>query len=122
MPNSILRSFSYSANGLRLSWQGDASFRRSALQVGAGFVVASGLFYVLPLNIGAWLVLVASLLPIVIVELLNTAIEAVTDKASPERSELAEKAKDVGSAAVLMTRALTLLCWSVVLINAFSTP
>lgn len=120
MPNSAFRSFAYSANGLRLAWKDDASFRRSALQVIAGMVIATVLHYLLPLTVGAWLILVASLLPIVIVELLNTAIEAVTDKASPERSQLAKKAKDVGSAAVLMTRAMTLLCWAVVLINALA--
>lgn len=120
MANPFIRSFQNSITGLHFAWRDDASFRRSAWQVIVGCVLATILFYVEDLRIGAWLVLVASLLPIVIVELLNTAIEAVTDKASPEKSILAKKAKDVGSAAVLMTRVLTLLCWGTVLLNAFA--
>lgn len=120
MPNPFIRSFQNSVTGLRFAWRDDASFRRSAWQAIIGCALATVLFYALDLRLGGWLVLVASLLPIVIVELLNTAIEAVTDKASPEKSLLAKKAKDVGSAAVFMTRVLTLLCWGTVLLNAFA--
>lgn len=117
MPNAVIRAFVNSTNGLRAAWKDDASYRRAVLQVGAGILVASALALWLDMRINAWLTLVASLLPILVVELLNTAIESVTDKASPERHPLAKKAKDVGSAAVLMTRLITLLCWSVVLID-----
>ena len=117
MPNAVFRAFIHSTNGLRTAWKDDASYRRSVWQVVFGILAASILTLILDMRVGAWLVLVASLLPIVVVELLNTAIESVTDKASPERDPLAKKAKDVGSAAVLMTRVITLLCWTVVLLN-----
>lgn len=119
MPNPVFRAFINSKHGLRTAWREDASYRRTVWQVAAAIVVASFLAWWMPLSTGQWLVLVASQLPIVIVELINTAIEAVTDKASPERSKLAKKAKDVGSAAVLMTRLMTLLIWVVVLFAAF---
>lgn len=117
MPNAMIRAFTHSINGLRAAWQDDASYRRSVWQVVVGIAVASALVPLLGMRINAWLTLVASLLPIIVVELLNTAIESVTDKASPERHPLAKKAKDVGSAAVLMTRIIALLCWSVVLLD-----
>lgn len=117
LPSPFIRSFINSLNGLRTAWRDDASYRRSVWQVVAGIVLATLLTYGLDMRINAWLTLVGSLLPIIIVELLNTAIESVTDKASPERDPLARKAKDVGSAAVLMTRVITLICWSVVLLK-----
>lgn len=117
MPNPIIRAFVNSTNGLRAAWKDDDSYRRAVWQVLAGIIVASILTATLDMRLNAWLILVASLLPIVIVELINTAIESVTDKASPERHPLAKKAKDVGSAAVLMTRVITVLCWSVVLLE-----
>lgn len=120
MPNAFIRAFVNSTHGLRAAWKHDASFRRASWQVIIGILVASGLTVYVPLETGAWLILVASLLPIVVVELINTAIESVTDKASPERHPLAKRAKDVGSAAVLMTRVITILCWTVVLLDAFN--
>lgn len=116
IPSPVVRSFINSKNGLKVAWRDDASYRRSVWQVIAGVIIATALTYWLDMRINAWLTMVASLLPIVVVELINTAIESVTDKASPERDPLARKAKDVGSAAVLMTRLITLLCWSVVLL------
>lgn len=116
IPSPVIRSFINSRNGLKTAWRDDASYRRSVWQVVAGVIIATILTYWLDMRINAWLTMVASLLPIVVVELINTAIESVTDKASPERDPLARKAKDVGSAAVLMTRLITLLCWSVVLL------
>lgn len=55
--------------------------------------------------------LVGSLLLVLIVELLNSAIEAVVDQASPEYSELAGRAKDIGSAAVFVSMLNVVLCW-----------
>ncbi len=59
--------------------------------------------------------LVGSLLLVLVVELLNSAIEAVVDKVSPEYSELAGRAKDIGSAAVFVSMLNVLLCWGLVL-------
>ncbi len=115
--NKIYKAFLNSCNGLKLAWQDDHSFRHSALQVLAGIIIATALTIYLHANEYFWLLLVGSLFPIIIVETINTSIEAVTDKASPERHPLAKKAKDIGSAAVLLTRVLTLICWVVVIGN-----
>lgn len=113
----FFRAFTHSSHGLHSAWQDDASFRRTVWQVAICIILATLLTYWLNLSTGRWLVLVASQLPIVVVELINTAIEAVTDKASPERHPLAKKAKDIGSAAVLMTRLMALLIWIVVIFD-----
>lgn len=107
-----LEAFLNSLNGLKLAWQDDASYRRSVIQVALCILLSCILAWYLGLSIPVWLVLIISQLPIVMVELINSAIEAVTDKASPERHPLAKKAKDIGSAAVLISRLLALLCWA----------
>jgi diacylglycerol kinase (ATP) len=61
--------------------------------------------------------LVGSLMLVLIVELLNSAVEAVVDKASPAYDELAGRAKDMGSAAVFVSMLNVLLCWGLVLGN-----
>ncbi len=59
----------------------------------------------------------APLLLVLVVELLNSSIEAVTDRIGPERHELAGMAKDCGSAAVLMSLVLCAACWLLVLLD-----
>jgi len=49
-----------------------------------------------------------------VVELLNSALEAAVDRISSERHPLAGKAKDMGSAAVFLALAMSLLCWAVI--------
>lgn len=60
-------------------------------------------------------VLLGSLLLVLIVEMVNSAIEAVVDKASPERHVLAGRAKDMGSAAVLLALINVIACWTLIL-------
>lgn len=60
--------------------------------------------------------LVGVLLLVLIVELLNSAVEAAIDRISHEHSELAGRAKDLGSAAVLMSMALVVLVWGAILL------
>jgi diacylglycerol kinase (ATP) len=60
------------------------------------------------------LILVLSVLHVLAVELLNSAIEATVDRISIERHPLAGQAKDMGSAAVLVSLAMAALCWVVI--------
>ena len=57
------------------------------------------------------LLLVGSVLVVLAVELLNSGIEAIVDKASPEHHELAGRAKDMGSAAVLVAMVIATMTW-----------
>lgn len=113
----LYKSFQNSCNGLRLAWQEDHSFRTTAYQWGAGCILATWLVFSLDKSVFIWLLLIGSLFPMVIIETINSSIEAVTDKASPEHHPLAKKAKDIGSAAVLLTRILAAICWTVVLLE-----
>jgi len=111
--NKLYSGFQNSVNGLRLAWKDDHSFRYLSWNVIVGIASASALTYFMERDIYFWLLLSTSLFPIIIIEAVNTSIEAVTDKASPERSALAKKAKDIGSAAVLLARIFAALCWVV---------
>lgn len=108
----FFQAFLNSLAGIRYAF-GDRSFRNTFIQFILGLIIASWLTYDYHLHPYIWLLLVASLFPMVIIEAVNTSIEAVTDKASPERSLLAKKAKDIGSAAVLLSRILAIICWIV---------
>lgn len=118
MPSPI-SAFKNSCTGLKFAWDEDQSWRITLYQAIAGFVIGSGICYHWSGNIFMWLLMVGSLFPMVIVETINCSIEAVTDKASPERSKLAKKAKDLGSAAVLLSRIFAILCWGVALTALF---
>lgn len=113
----IVRSLKNSLNGLRTAWPEDLSFRISTYQLLAGSAVATALALYADLHVYTWLLLVGSLFPILWLETVNTSIEAVTDKASPERHPLAKKAKDIGSASVLLARIFALICWGAVIIQ-----
>ena len=97
--------------GLRAGWQHEASFRLEAclaiVLVPLGLWLGHGALEQLALVLPAFLVLSA--------ELLNSAIEAVVDKVSPEFHELAGRAKDLGSAAVFMLLLLLALSWGLLL-------
>ncbi len=110
-----IRAFKNSCNGLKLAFAEDQSWRNTFWQFCIGSVIATIIYFVSNETVFMWLLMVASLFPMVIVETINCSIEAVTDKASPERSALAKKAKDVGSAAVLLSRIFAGLCWIVAL-------
>ncbi len=79
--------------------------------------------------LGIWLgqsgveraLLVGSLMLVLIVELLNSAVEALVDRIGSERHELSGVAKDLGSAAVFVALVLVVVVWSLVLIPRFSS-
>ncbi len=110
-PRQIYKALIWSCKGLRAGWTFEASFR---LEV----YLCSVLF-----PLGLWLgnggvekaLLCGSLLLVLSMELINSAVEAVVDKVSPEFHELAGRAKDLGSAAVFLLMMNVLLCWSLVL-------
>lgn len=107
----LVNALGYSRDGLRAAWRGEAAFRQemalAALAVPLGlFLGKTGVDRAL---------LLGSVLLVPVVELLNSAVEAVVDKASPERHELAKRAKDMGSAAVLLALVDAAAVWACVL-------
>lgn len=65
------------------------------------------------------ILLIAPCLLVIIVELLNSAIEAIVDRIGPEMHELSGRAKDMGSAAVLFSLALVILSWGLIAWHRF---
>ncbi len=100
-----------SLQGLSHAWRHEAAFRHEAIILLCGIAIA--LLLAVPWTVRA--LLIASLVLVLAVELLNSAIEAVVDLVSPGHHELAGRAKDLGSAAVLVALVLAGGTWLAVL-------
>lgn len=103
----LLDATRYSIRGISACWRNEAAFRQEVLLVAAlspaSFLVAE--------SVEQWLLLIAPLFLLLIVELLNSAIENVVDRIGDERHELSGRAKDMGSAAVLTCLLMIGLVW-----------
>ena len=109
----LFRAFGASRRGLVGAYREEAAFRQEL----AVAVIATPLGIWLGHNGVERALLVASVLLVLVVELLNSAIEAAVDRVGPERHELAGLAKDVGSAAVLVALLLCAAVWALVLLG-----
>lgn len=107
----ILAATGYSFRGFRACFTNEAAFRQEvaliALLLPLSFFVAQSAVQ--------WLILVAPLFLILIVELLNSAVETAVDRIGEEHHELSGRAKDMGSAAVMLSLALGACCWGAIL-------
>jgi diacylglycerol kinase (ATP) len=111
----IMSAFFYSMDGLKSAWKHEHAFRQELVV----FVVATIVALLLRVSAFEKLVLIAVMVLVLIVELINSAIEAVVDRVSLERHPLSKNAKDFGSAAVLLASLLAAATWAVVLFNRF---
>jgi diacylglycerol kinase (ATP) len=111
----IFAAFFYSIDGFKSAWKNEHAFRQELLLVITGSVIAM----VLPVSSFEKLMMIAVLVLILVVELINSALEAVVDRVSLERHVLSKNAKDFGSAAVLLTLLIAVATWTVVLFNRF---
>ena len=107
----ILNATRYSLEGLAAALRHEAAFRQELML--AAVAVPLGLW--LGADAVERALLAGSVLLVLVVELLNSAVEAVVDRASPEQHELAKRAKDYGSAAVMVALGLAGLVWAVLL-------
>lgn len=107
----LWNALGYSRDGLAAAWKNEAAFREEILLASIAMPLA---IYLGKTGVERALML-GSILLILIVEILNSAIEAVVDKASPEMHELAKRAKDMGSAAVLFSLINAATIWACVL-------
>jgi diacylglycerol kinase (ATP) len=107
----LIRSFGYSYQGFRLAWREEAAFRQEiTLSV---VVIPAGLYFG---HSGVErALLIMPMLLILVVEFLNSAVEAVVDRSGTERHPLAGMAKDMGSAAVLLSFILLGTVWLLIL-------
>ena len=111
----IFRAFGYSAQGLVHAWREEAAFRQETTL--AIVVIPLGLY--LGRTGVERALLVSPMLLILIVEILNSAVEAVVDRSGMEHHRLAGMAKDMGSAAVLLSFLLLSTVWFLVLFDQF---
>ena len=111
----VLSAFFYSVDGFKSAWRNEHAFRQELTL----FVPAGVVAMLLPISAFQKLALIAVLIFVLIVELINSAIEAVVDRVSLERHPLSKNAKDFGSAAVLLSCVLAGATWAVVLFNRF---
>jgi len=104
----------YSIAGLNAALRKEAAFRQEVI------------LFVVMAPIGAWLgrngiersLLIGSLLLVLIVELLNSAVEATVDRVSKKHHKLSGRAKDMGSAAVILSIALVIMTWALILADS----
>lgn len=106
----IGRAFGYSVAGLIGAWRNEAAFRQEALAA----LVLLPIACLLPLPLLQRALLAASVLMVMVVELLNSSIEAAIDRISLERHALSKRAKDTGSAAVLLAIIVALVLWGAI--------
>lgn len=108
----IVRALGFSLKGLKACFRFEEAFRQEVIAL------------ILLVPIGLWLgetpveraLLVGSLLVVPMVELLNSAIEANVDRIGLERHELSARAKDIASAAVLISVIFTCVIWALILV------
>jgi diacylglycerol kinase (ATP) len=108
----IFSAFFYSLDGLKTAWRNEHAFRQELLLVVPGIVIA----LLLPVPPVEKLALIGVLILLLVVELLNSAIEAVVDRVSFEHHPLSKNAKDFGSAAVMLTLILAGATWAVIVL------
>ena len=110
----LLNAFGYSLQGFRAAWQNEAAFREEAMLT----IVLTPVALLLPVTGLEKLLLILSLLLLVLVELLNSAVEAVVDRIGPEIHPLRGRAKALGSAAVLIACLILGLTWLFIAVPA----
>ena len=107
----LWNAFHYSLAGFKAAYRNEDAFRQESLLA----AVLIPLALILPAGAVGKALMIASVLLVLVVELLNSAVEATVDRISLENHHLAKRAKDIGSAAVLMSLANLAVVWALVL-------
>jgi len=107
----LVNAFGHSMDGLTAAFRSEEAFQ---IEVVLAAILLPVVFF-LPVSAVERALLIASVLLVLIVELLNSAIEAIVDRISLERHPLSRQAKDIGSAAVLLTLLLLVSTWGLIL-------
>ncbi|RFC40734.1 MAG: diacylglycerol kinase (ATP) [Candidatus Nitrotoga sp. CP45] len=107
----LINALGYSLSGLRLAWKDEAAFRQEVILA----IILLPVAFMMPVGEIQRVLLVGSVMLVLVVEMINSAIEAVVDRVSLDIHPLAKKAKDMGSAAVLLALANASLIWIMIL-------
>jgi diacylglycerol kinase (ATP) len=111
----IVNAFHYSVDGFAAAWHHEDAFRQEMIL--AAVMVPIALF--LPVTLIERILLISVVILVLIVEILNTAVEAAIDRHSFEINPLAKRAKDLGSAAVMLSLILAGGVWISILWATF---
>ena len=102
----------YSIKGYKAAWVHEATFRQEVVL----FCLLTPIAFWVAENTTEIILLIGSLFIVLIVELLNSAVEAIVDQVTQEYAELAGRAKDLGSAAVMLSILLVFVVWFLIAI------
>lgn len=106
----LIDATSYSIRGIKACWRHEAAFRQEVALV---LVLFPASFFIAKSAI-QWLLLVSPLFLLLMVEMLNSAIEAVVDRIGAEHHELSGRAKDIASAPIMLCLFLIAIIWGVI--------
>jgi diacylglycerol kinase (ATP) len=109
----LLNAFGYSFSGLQAAFRHEDAFRQEMLLA----IVLVPLAFLLEHDMIGRAIMVSSVLLVLVVELINSAIEATVDRISLDDHRLAKRAKDMGSASVLVCLLNLVVVWSLVLLS-----
>lgn len=111
----ILDAFGYSMKGLAAAWRYEAAFRQEVL---LAVILIPAAFWLAKTAVEL-ILLVVSVGWVLMAELANSSVEAVVDRTGFERHELSGRAKDIGSALVLVSLVLMAFVWGIILVHRF---
>lgn len=111
----IIHACGYSMQGMRAAFKHEAAFRQELLLA----VILIPLAFVVTHDAVKLALLISSPLLVLIVEILNSAIEAVVDRLGAEHHELSGRAKDMGSAAVFFSLMIVAIVWGLILFDTY---
>ena len=111
----IVDATKYSFQGIGACWRHEAAFRQEVLLS----LVLLPFSIIVAKTATQWILLIAPLFLMLIVELLNSAVESVVDRIGSERHVLSGRAKDMGSAAVFFCLCLLALSWSAIVFQNY---
>ncbi|WP_104025077.1 diacylglycerol kinase [Vibrio hyugaensis] len=111
----IIKATGYSAKGLKAAFRHEAAIRQELVML----IVAIVLVCVIDVSVVERILMLGVVVLVFIVELINSAIEAVVDRVGVEHHELSGRAKDIGSAAVMVALAFAGFTWLYILISLY---
>jgi diacylglycerol kinase (ATP) len=108
----LINACFFSAAGFRATWQHEEAFRQEVIL----FLISTPIALWLNVSAVEKALLIGSMVLVMLVELLNSAVEAVVDRVGFEHHELSGRAKDIGSAAVMLSLAWAAATWLLILL------
>ncbi|MDA9108974.1 diacylglycerol kinase [Woeseiaceae bacterium] len=112
----FIQAFVNSGKGFASVWLNESAFRQEVYLL----IFLSMIALFLPISINDKFVLILCIFPVLIVELINSAIESTVDRISMEKHDLSGRAKDMASAAVLISLLIVLCVWCFILWKNFN--